>query len=981
MKQKKGLAIRIFHVLVFCVGLFGQLRSSESDFRSPSALPNTTPGELRSRSALPLATPRDLRFEPGRGFYGSPFECSISCDSAESSIRYTLDGSDPRTNTAAFESPSPAKVSVDPVSTIGRARTPAVVVRAYAIVKGRAVTDVAANTYIFINRVKVQQYPGGAWPQGTVNSETLDYIMDPDVVNDARYKNQIADALKDIPSICINTDLKNLFDPRTGIYVNPIGRGKDWERPASIELIDPKQREEGFQINAGIRIRGGYSRIGDQPKHAFRFFFRTEYGKGKLNYPLFQNEGVSSFDCVDLKTAQNYSWSYTGSHANIVIRDVFSRDCQRDMGQPYTRTRPYHLYLNGMYWGLYQTEERPEASFAESYFGADKVNYDVVKVNIDKLQYEMEATDGNLDAFTALWAACQKGFGANASYFKVQGKNPDGTMNFTYPVWVNPDNLIDYLLVIYYTGNFDAPVSAFLGNQRPNNYYAIFDRIGRSGFFYLIHDAEHALMNPAYSENSDYGYDRTGPYPCGDQKRYFNPQWLHQKLSENAEYRLLFADRIYKHFFNKGALTKDAVLSRFQARADENAMAIIAESARWGDSKAHPPRTRDDDWLPTVEWVKDSFFPGRTDIVLGQLIDDDLYPSIDPPVFRNGSQNIVDDALILSPGSNLRLVNPNPGGAGSIYYTLDGADPRLIGGSVSGSAQDGEDDKELMISSNTALKARVKNGSVWSAVHGILLNTGQELSGLRITEIHYNPMADGTVAGSEFEFIELKNVGASPLPLAGARFVNGIDYRFPDDATVPTGEFVVLASNSGMFQKRYGFGPFGEYNGQLDNKGERITLVDVSGDTLISVHYDSKSPWPDEAEIAGYSLVARNTNGNGIPNLSDYWRTSHSVNGSPRSDDPAGGGGRIPESFTLAQNYPNPFNPSTEIWFTVLRSSFLRLTVYDILGREVARLADGHFQAGAYSVTWNASACPAGIYVSRLEAGGVRLTRKLTLLK
>jgi hypothetical protein len=109
------------------------------------------------------------------------------------------------------------------------------------------------------------------------------------------------------------------------------------------------------------------------------------------------------------------------------------------------------------------------------------------------------------------------------------------------------------------------------------------------------------------------------------------------------------------------------------------------------------------------------------------------------------------------------------------------------------------------------------------------------------------------------------------------------------------------------------------------------------------------------------------------------------VNGSPGADDLSSGveegGGRIPESFMLEQNYPNPFNPSTEIRFKIPRSSFIRLTVYDILGREVARLADGHFQAGTYSLKWNASSCPAGIYVSRLEAGGIRLARKLTLVK
>ncbi|NIN35705.1 MAG: hypothetical protein GTO60_11715, partial [Gammaproteobacteria bacterium] len=60
-----------------------------------------------------------------------------------------------------------------------------------------------------------------------------------------------------------------------------------------------------------------------------------------------------------------------GSSQNTLIRDVFSRDVQRDMGQPYTRSRYYHLYINGHYWGIYQTQERADADFAESYLGAD----------------------------------------------------------------------------------------------------------------------------------------------------------------------------------------------------------------------------------------------------------------------------------------------------------------------------------------------------------------------------------------------------------------------------------------------------------------------------------------------------------------------------------------------------------------------------------------------------------------------------------
>jgi hypothetical protein len=451
------------------------------------------------------------------------------------------------------------------------------------------------------------------------------------------------------------------------------------------------------------------------------------------------------------------------------------------------------------------------------------------------------------------------------------------------------------------------------------------------------------------------------------------------------EYRVLFSDRIYKHFYNQGAMTPDSIQARFKARADEISLSVIAESARWGDSKVHPARTKDDDWLPSVKWVQDNFFPTRFNVVLGQLKNKNLYPSIDPPVFRKESQELTENVLILVEGSKIRLVNPNPGGAGSICYTLNGTDPRLIGGSVSATAQDGGDDKELTISSNTVLKARVKNGSVWSAVHEILLNTGQELSGLRITEIQYNPPGNGTISGSEFEFIELKNVGTSPLPLAGARFVNGIDYRFPDDATVAPGGFAVLASNSGMFQKRYGFGPSGEYDGRLDNGGERLVLTDVSGDTLVSVRYNDKFPWPEEADSAGYSLVARNAGGNGNPDSSDYWRASHAANGSPGSDDLLSGveegGIRIPESFTLDQNYPNPFNPSTEIRFTVPRSSFLRLAMYDVMGREAVKLAEGYFQPGSYSVRWDASGQPSGLYFCRLNAAGAVRVRKIMLMK
>jgi hypothetical protein len=91
------------------------------------------------------------------------------------------------------------------------------------------------------------------------------------------------------------------------------------------------------------------------------------------------------------------------------------------MGQPYTRTRYYHLYINGTYWGLYETQERSEASFGASYFGGNREDYDVIKVDAGVGRpYDIEAADGNLDAWHRLWEVSMQGFQTNEAYYKVQ---------------------------------------------------------------------------------------------------------------------------------------------------------------------------------------------------------------------------------------------------------------------------------------------------------------------------------------------------------------------------------------------------------------------------------------------------------------------------------------------------------------------------------------------------------------------------------
>jgi hypothetical protein len=89
----------------------------------------------------------------------------------------------------------------------------------------------------------------------------------------------------------------------------------------------------------------------------------------------------------------------------------------------------------------------------------------------------------------------------------------------------------------------------------------------------------------------------------------------------------------------------------------------------------------------------------------------------------------------------------------------------------------------------------------------------------------------------------------------------------------------------------------------------------------------------------------------------------------------------LPAAFSLGQNYPNPFNPTTMIRYTLAAPSDVRLTVYDMLGREVTTLVNERKEAGAYDVRFDASSLASGLYFYRLKAGAFVETRKLLLLR
>jgi hypothetical protein len=733
--------------------------------------------------------------------------------------------------------------------------------------------------------------------------------MDPDIVNNPAFSGTIVNDLKAIPTISVVTDKENLFNASYGIYVNPgqDGDGADpsypdpisppqqWERRASVELINP-DGSPGFGVNCGIRLRGGYSRSTNNPKHALRVFFRDQYGAGSLKFDLnknapFGSTSVKEFKKFDLRCAQNYSWSFDPSGGiGIFVRDVVARDMQLAMGQPSSHGSFYHLYLNGQYWGLFNVDERPEANYGESYFGGNPDDYDTIKCDPDS-GYNIEATDGNLAAWTQFWTLADQTLPAagtevakNGIYQQMKGNNPDGTPNAAYPVLLEDVGLIDEMLIVYWGGNLDAPISNFLGNTSPNNFYVLRNRLGVSGGFKgVLHDSEHTLLVANTFDTGSAG-DRTGPWSAGQGNlSKSNPQYIFQQLVQHSsDFRTLFADRVYVHMANGGVLTPSGATAIFETRISEIDRAVVGESARWGDSKSGTPYTRNN-WLSAVANVRNTFFTARTGVVLGQFRNKGWYPTFESAAVestrRNGPSGNESDAHAPGQcsGREFDLLHherhrsaPAGWGAESQCGALFRADPDQC---VEIHPDPGE--KRDHVERDRSGVVLYAAGFYEPGDHGDQLQ----------------PAADGCRGGRRGR-LRVPRVQESQREYARSRraeFHYGITYTFPAGTTLGPGQFFLLIRNASKFASRYpgvslAPGTYGIFTKTLDNGGENLTIATSTGGIVLSLDYNDGAPWPAAADGNGFTIVP--SGGNYNSSEGTQWRASANLYGSPRADDP-----------------------------------------------------------------------------------------------
>jgi len=361
-------------------------------------------------------------------------------------------------------------------------------------------------------------------------------------------------------------------------------------------------------------------------------------------------------------------------------------------------------------------------------------------------------------------------------------------------------------------------------------------------------------------------------------------------------------DRAHKHFFNNGVLTPGQAAARWMRRADELDLAIICESARWGDYRRDVHRyssspyelyTKNDHWLPEQNRLITDYFPRRTNStsnsndMVDQYKSKGWYPSVAAPAFSPHG------------GWDLTSLNLTISGSGTKHYTLDGADPRLPGGAVN-SAHTATYSSPLNLTETTLVRARIKSGSTWSALNEAVFAVGPVAERLRITEIMYQPKDTGDPDDPFEEFIELQNIGPETINANLVKFTNGVDFTFPS-LDLAMGDYAVVVKDQAAFLAAHpGFlGVIaGQYTGSLDNGGERIELEDALGQTIHNFRY--KDGWYEITDGMGFSLTMKDPQSSD-PNAWDRkggWRTSASSGGSPGWDD----SGEMPEPNSVVIN-------------------------------------------------------------------------------
>ena len=528
-----------------------------------------TPGAPNVESSIGFVP--SVTFSAERGYFSTPFSLTLSNSLPGVQIRYTTDGTAPTATTGnVYTGPIPISTTAT--------------IRAGAYLSGYNSLRPETRTYLHLPAILQQPASIAGWPQPAISvgigagTRIHDYEMDPEITGNPAYQADLAAGMTSIPTVSVVVKKSDMWDSsgNGGFY-----RSADIERAGSVEYIDPADPTENRQADCGVE---GHSH--DRMKRSLRLSFKAAYGESKFDSSIFTGSpwgggmGNRQVDNIVLRAGNNHSFARVWNPTRTTYtEDEWYRATQIAMGGTGSPGRFVHLFINGIYWGLYNAVQRPDADFAAGAMGGSKEDWFSCKprrtgqrrhhaLGLPDHDVAGEEHEPGGELCGAGRIRRPAGFGRlRVMWFLLRPRRLAGEQ-----LVGREPQLAGRAVPVLRLGRRNG-----LGHRQRVEP----DRLGASGV-------------------PDFGWRHVSPAPK-----------IWHAARANPDFLMLIADRTFKHLSNGGALSTAEAVGRWDRIAEHVRTAVVAECARWGDVMQEPPSRPDIEWQNEVNRVRNIMLSGN----------------------------------------------------------------------------------------------------------------------------------------------------------------------------------------------------------------------------------------------------------------------------------------------------------------------------------------------------------------------------------
>lgn len=921
------------------------------------------------------------------GFYSSAFELEISHPEEDVAFYYTLDGSTPDENSSVYSGP---------ISIVNRSGEP---------------NDISTIRTNYVDGWSRSQDPRTTIRKGTVlrvKAVKNGYL--PAYTSSTYFVFEEGNAVHDLPVISLSTDHQNLFGEETGIYVpgiryeqgrddtgNYYMRGDAWEREASMEFFEPNGQRE-FSQHVGIRTHGGWTRR--LPQKSLRVYARSEYGESRINYPVFPDQDYDFYDRLILRNSGN-DFGFT------MFRDAAAQRIVKHFNMDTQAYRPAAVYINGEYWGLHNIRERFDAHYLERVYGIDREN-------IDYLSGRWNVEEGSNQEYAAL-----------LHFIESKDLTLSGNMAHVRKN-IDLDNFLDYYTAQVYFANIDWPQNnmEFWRLKVPFREDAPPGHDGRWRWMFFDLDQSFGFREESDDVTPDETFDMI-EWILTEKSPVVNHTWpgmIFRRLLQNQGFKNSFINRIADH------LNTSFQPDRMAAIVDSIKTLIAPEMEnhmdRWIYPKSHGLWTENIENLYTFinhrsdylrEHVMNHFgidststvtvsssHPYQAGVRVNSLLISPDTPGIQSDTFpwtgiyfsgvpvrlnvERGRELVfkywqVNQTKVFS--SNIEVLPDTVDTATAVFSERDFTEiaPHVLG------------DKAYQFSEWSDQEPA---GSYPESMAFVYMDEtdpglGASVEGFTFGEYDLDSRTRINGLGEDgFSFINTSNEDGNPgypgTRLGGAILVLNTEGRDSVQVEWTAG---TIEPNSRIYNLRL------QYRTESDEAFQDV--LDEDGNPVeyerngTAGHTEPINPvfLPADAEkqprvelLWRYyytgERIDEESGQRSILYISDIHVTSRVFSEEPEPEpepDP------LPETFNLYQNYPNPFYPEARIRYDLPRDQHVRIDLYSIDGRHIAKLEDRMAEAGFHYIDVDVSSLASGIYLYRLVTNEFSDVKKMSVVK